>query len=253
MDPHVNNYKIGTRMIAGFAAVVLVSVISGLYSMTRVADITHTSNALATNYLPASLALGRIRANTFLKVNCLLRMIPSTDAKLISSLDDQIGGLTAAIDKDLAFYESTPFTPEEQAVYDASKAERQLFREAFAKVKQAGKATDSAANAQAMVLFESQLQPSYTKYAEDLDRLAALNERGANQGMDGILAAASSSNIAVILGLVFCVALAIPITLVVVRSIVRPLAAAVSALSRDAQNDQSNDLEIRGKDEMATM
>jgi methyl-accepting chemotaxis protein len=95
--------------------------------------------------------------------------------------------------------------------------------------------------------------PRYERYIADLTRLAALNEQGTNNGMGNILAAAGSTNTAVVAGLVLAIAFSIPITLIVVRSVVRPLGVAVAALDRVAENDLTVTIPVEGKDEVAQM
>jgi methyl-accepting chemotaxis protein len=249
----MKDWRIGIRIGAGFAIVIGVCVLLGFFATTRTAQISKRTDALSSNYFPSVVALTRIQINLQHSVSLLLQLVASSDEKKIAQLDAQISALVAAEEKDLQFYESTPFTPVEASIYADSKNNRARFLELFVEVRKVGQSTDAREIARAQQIFEQQLSPVFEKYSSEVQDLIELNRTGANQGMATIQQAVASAGHGIIIGLLLAVVLAIPIALVIARGIVLPLGQAVATLDRVAEGDLSVSLNIQTKDELGRM
>ncbi len=249
----MKDWKIGTRIAAGFTAVLLVSLLFGMFTMHQAQQVEKKSEMLATNYFPSVLALTRIQSRLQESVSSLLQMVASSDAAEIEQRRAAISSLRAADEVDLKFYQSTPFTPEEAAIFADSEATRSRFIAAFAEVQRVGQSTSAAENVRAQVIFEQQLRPLYESYSAQLQSMVDLNKRGAEDGLASIREAVSSTVHGVLMGLLLTVAMIIPITFFIVRSISVPLSHAVLVLEQMSDGDLTVSLEIDTKDEVGKM
>jgi len=249
----MKNWKIGLRITAGFAALIVTTIALGLFALNRVGNIGKSTTELASNYFPSVLALSLVQSDVYHSVADLLQLCASSDPQVIKRLDEEILTMRASIDKNLAFYESTPFTAEEQAVYDEAKRTQAEYRAEFDEVLKIGRSTDPVQIAKAQTMFEQQLRPLYEKYSGQIQTMVDMNKKGANAGMGLIQASVTSTGYGVWIGIALCVALAIPISIFIVRGITGPLSLAVGALRKVAENDLTVVLEVRSKDEIGQM
>jgi CHASE3 domain sensor protein len=56
----MNNWKIGTRIAAGFAAVILVAIVLGLFAYGRMGAIEQSSRQISANSLPSVYLVGQV-------------------------------------------------------------------------------------------------------------------------------------------------------------------------------------------------
>lgn len=174
----------------------------GIFAINRTADVSRKTDALSINYFPSVLALARVQANLHRSVSLLLQLIASSDEQRIRQLDGQIKVLQAADDKDIQFYESTPFTPEEARIYADSKTTRARFLEIFSEVHRVGQSTDAKEIARAQQIFAQQLSPVFEKYSDDVLSLVDINKAGADRGMGSIQQTVASTNRGMIIGII---------------------------------------------------
>ena len=59
----MNNWNIGTRITAGFAAVILIAAALGMFAYTQVGNINRSSVEISEHSLPSVYMVGAIKAN----------------------------------------------------------------------------------------------------------------------------------------------------------------------------------------------
>jgi methyl-accepting chemotaxis protein len=249
----MKNWNIGFRITAGFAAVIFTTVALGWFSLNRDWRIGKDTQTLSANYFPSAIALMDIRADQYHSVAALMEICTLNDAALNQKLHGEITALHAAQEKNLLFYESTPFTPEELAIYNESKATRKAYLAKFEEVEKLGSSAEPGTNAIASAMFNKDLRPLYEKYAAQIDSLTEMNKRGANAGIASIQSSVVNANVGIWSGMVICIVISIPIAIFIVRSITAPLALVVEAVQRLADNDLTGSLDLRSKDEVGRM
>ncbi len=249
----MKDWKIGVRISAGFAVILGISLLLGIFAVNRTLEISKKTDAVSSNYLPSVLALDRIDANLHHSVSLLLQVVATSDPKLVTRLNTQIVALLADNEKLYLLYESLPSTPEEVAAYDASKSVRARFLALYEEVRKAGQSTDAKEIVAAQQLFEQQLSPALGKYSDDVQSLVDRNKAAANQGLATIQQAVASGIHGVIVGLALSVGIAVPIVFFIVRGITRPLNQTVAALELLADGDLTAIVEVQTKDELGRM
>ncbi len=249
----MKNWKIGTRITAGFAAVILITVILGVFAVDRVKTIGSQANDLATNYLPSSMALFTVKANTYHESADLLREAKSTDAQEIAKLEHETQDLKESSNSALQTYTSLPMGGEEARIFQSVKSKRERFLATFSAVQVLSRSTKPADNAKAIKAYDEQLVPELVDYVEGLQSLLDINSQGASSSAKSVINSVSSTVLAVWIGILVCIGLAIPITLYIVRGITKPLGQTVLVLEKVADGDLTEALDIDSKDEIGIM
>lgn len=249
----MKNWKIGLRITAGFTALILITTALGFFALNRVGSIAKNTAMLGSNYFPSVLALSAVQSNLYHYIADLQQLCASSDPQVVNRLDAEILALVASNNKNFAFYESTPFAPQEQARYEDLKRTRAKFMIEFNKVREVGRSTDPAAIAKSQVIFDHDLRPLFEEYSGLLQALVEMNKAGANAGMEAVQESVTSTIYGVWIGMALCIAFAIPVSIIIVRGITRPLATTVDALRMIANDDLSAVLKIDSKDEVGLM
>ena len=89
----MNNWKIGTRIAAGFAVVILLTVGLGVFAFEKVGNIEKSSNQIATNTLPAVFLVGEIRKGVLTQYIYLTQSLQSENKADREELTAQISTL----------------------------------------------------------------------------------------------------------------------------------------------------------------
>jgi methyl-accepting chemotaxis protein len=123
----MNNWKIGTRITAGFVVVIAIAVVLGMYARSRVLRIAVGTDDVSGNRLPSVLELGAIPGNNYHALALLLQHAESTDLHEMDQLQAEIAGLRAANAKHVQTYANLPATAEEKAIFEKFKVARAEF------------------------------------------------------------------------------------------------------------------------------
>jgi methyl-accepting chemotaxis protein len=249
----MNNWKIGKRISAGFAAVIMITILLGAYAYSRILTIEHSKEAISSNYLPSVIALSHIEANSFRAVDLMVKHAHSNSAQEMDGLESQINALKASSQKSFDIYEALPSDAAEVGLYGAVKADRLAFWAAWADVRSHSRIASESENQIALTMIDSQLRPQLAKYTDSTQALVDHDMQGAADGLAAIQSAVASAVRGLIIGVLLALAFAIPIALWIVKSITRPLNEAVQVLNRVGACDLSVSLDIDTRDEIGQM
>jgi methyl-accepting chemotaxis protein len=249
----MNNWKIGKRITAGFAAVIMITMLLGAYAYSRIETIEHSKEAISSNYLPSVIALSHIEANSFRAVDMMVKHAHSSNAQEMDAIETQINSLRASSQKSFDVYESLPSDSGEVTLYSAVKADRIAFWAVWAQVRSHSRAGTDAENQAAQNLINDELRPQLAKYTDSLQLLIDHDMQGSSDGLAAIESAVAAATRGLLIGVLLAVAFAIPITMWIVRSITRPLSEAVAVLDRVGACDLSVSLDIHTRDEIGQM
>ena len=104
----MHNWKIGTRIAAGFGVVTLIAAALGLFAYSQVRLISKHSVDIAENSLPSVSLMGEVKANMQEVNGLIFQHITSTNAQEMAALDEKIlahkktnSALLARYEKDL--------------------------------------------------------------------------------------------------------------------------------------------------------
>jgi len=83
----MKNWKIGTRIGAGFAAVILVAAALGLFAYFQLGGIEKSSAAIAANALPGVHLIGQVQNGIQKEFGLVLMALSSTDPTAIARFE----------------------------------------------------------------------------------------------------------------------------------------------------------------------
>ncbi len=249
----MKNWKIGVRISAGFAAIILITALLGWFALDRVAVIQKNATVTATTSLPAVVALSQTPQRFYHILVLLDRHALSSDKQEMASLEAEVGALRAANTRDLEAYQSLPATEEQKAAYEKAKALRQEFWAGVEEFLPISRQGTEEGNKQAVDIMTHRLRPTADAFQEILEGLIASRQKQADTSMSDVVASGSSASHGVLIGIAMCILLAIPISLWIVRSVTLPLSKTVETLDRLATGDLTVWLDVDTGDEIGLM
>ncbi|HLJ46061.1 MAG TPA: methyl-accepting chemotaxis protein [Bryobacteraceae bacterium] len=249
----MNNWKIGTRIGAGFGAVIVIALTLGMFAYTRVRSIEQRSTEIATNSLPSVYLVGQIQNGIQKEFSLVLQIVAATDADEIERLQSDIRDSRTANGGRRSEYQKLIAGDRQRAAFDALVAARNVYVASCDEVLKLCRAGTREARAQAADLVRKQLIRAERKYLEEAANLVAFNQSAAAESSEKVRQTVDGARLGIVVGIVAALLGAIVISLIIVRSITGPLATAVSVVSDVAEGDLTRKIEVHSSDELGLM
>ncbi len=248
----MHNWKIGKRISAGFAAVILVAVSLGVFAYSEIGTIHQSSTEISEDALPGVYLLGQIQGHVQELKDLVLEQALADDKTEMARLDTEIQGLRAQNAEMSRAYEKLIKEDKERELYAAFTSSGNTFWAVADGVMKAGGGTRDTTR-QAVNLVHAQLEPVHQKYLEAADRLVAHNKSAADEDARAIENVVARAGTGILIGILAAVAIAIGIAVFIVRSITRPLAIAVGLVEQVSQGDLTHTIAAPSADELGRM
>jgi methyl-accepting chemotaxis protein len=249
----MHNWKVGTRITAGFAVVILIAAALGMFAYTKLGTIQQSSHQIATDALPGMYLIGQIQNGVLTQYNLLEQLINTLDKNEIARLDTEIENSRSRNSGIAVEYEKLISSDKEKSLFDTFKASRTAFVGALEEVQKVSRLGTAAGNKDAGLLMNQRVRPAYRKYQEDTAALVALNKAEAEEHVRNIESFVSGACTGILIGIGAAILVSIAISLFVVRTITRPLAKAVGLVEQVAQGDLRHSAEVTSRDELGLM
>jgi methyl-accepting chemotaxis protein len=249
----MNHLNIGTRIAAGFAAVIVIAVILGVFAQSRVGIIHESSMEISGSTLPGVYSIGRIHSNVLNAYSLMVQHAISADKEEKEQIEEAIRGLRANNGEICAKYEKMFKSDKDKELYLSMKEARSAFWAEVDVILKLDQAETAETKKQVLASISKDLKPLYKKYLEGTDALVTYNQEVAATDAAGIEAAVGSARSGIEIGLAAAIFVAIGISLFVVRSITRPLASAVALVDHVAQGDLGHSVQVTSRDELGRM
>jgi len=249
----MKNWKIGKKISAGFAALILIATTLGLYAYSRIGAIDKKSNEITRRAMPGQYLSGKIHTNSALAMGLLLQQLNTTDKQEQAKIDEQMKKLVAANAEIVAQYTKLISNDKERRLFDEVTNARKRFSTLRSQVLAINKAGTAESSARAKDLFSTQAKPAWDKYVASTDTLAEFNRAMADQAAQSIDETVGDSRISILIGILSAFVVAVVIAFVVVGSITRPLQTAVALVKQVAAGDLSHTVEETSRDELGMM
>jgi methyl-accepting chemotaxis protein len=250
----MKNWKIGTRITAGFAAVIVIALALGLFAYSRVGIIGVRANDVASNTLPGVIIMGHVDANIEDVMKVVLQHVITTDKQGMANLEARLQQIRSETSGMLTKYQKELLTDQkERELLGQVTAVRGRFWSAVEQVLKASRTDTAASKQQAQALAQAELAPAHAKYVEAVDQAVTFNQELAGESGHAIEAATGGARTGIIIGLGLALVAAVGISIFVTRSIARPLGTAVGLVNRVSQGDVTHTAEVTSKDEIGAM
>ncbi len=247
----IRQLSIGARAGAAFGLIGILTLILGIFALNRMGAIETQLNVISNEQVPAVDNVNDLDRE-FLRVRIHSANVatyvddPTRLAKYKESLQDAIDALKRNQDE----YEAT--------IEDAEA--RKLFKEYMALDKefwklndQFDKLVDAGLTDAIDSIRENNILPLTDKISGKLDELLAREMALIDEASEEAQDVSSAANIAVIIALVVVISLMALFAIVLTRSIVKPITAAVDFAKTIAARDLTRSIEVEGEDEPAQL
>ncbi|MCC7598030.1 MCP four helix bundle domain-containing protein [Janthinobacterium sp. FW305-129] len=246
----LSHLRIGTRLAAGFALVLLLSVISTSYALYSA-----SVNAEATRQMMEKpLAKERLVSDWYVLIYSAIArtsmIARSTDETLSSVFADTIADSTKQGGELLKQIETLLVSDEEKAIFKASIAERVKYQDAKTLVMNARKSGNAA---QAESTYRDSFAPAATKYQNNVKALLSQQRQAIDATAHAIEAANGRSFTLLLTLCALVVALGSVCAWLITRSITQPLKAAVKVAETVANGDLRTHFGTPASDEIGDL
>jgi methyl-accepting chemotaxis protein len=249
----MNHWKVGTRIAAGFGAVVLIALIVGLFAITKVNGISAVSSGVTDNSLPSVYLIGQIENNVQIETRLLMQHVASTDKQEMDRVEGEMNDLSSANKQIRAEYEKLISNDTERALYQTFLSNRATYREQVDETLKISRIGTQESNHQAALLLQQKVVPAHKKYAEAAVALVEFNKNSADVASKDVKDSVRGAKTGIYVGLMIAMLVAIGISIFVVRSITAPLAASVELVDHVSQGDLTHTAEVKSHDELGMM
>jgi len=249
----MRNWKIGKRIIAGFAAVIAIAMVLGVYAYYRTTDIAHNESDMSVNYIPSIANLSEVNNNVAHISALLSRHAASSDQHEMEGLEGEMAAIREKNTELLHAYSVLPSDDDEKALYAKATANRAEYANTVEQIRQLSRLGTPEANKQALDMIRTQLLVVQGKYFDAIQAVLDYNIKGSKHNLLQIEGSVDGAKRGIIIGLLLAIACSIPITIFIVRSITEPMALVVAVIQKIEACDLSGTLTIDTQDEMGDM
>jgi methyl-accepting chemotaxis protein len=232
----MKSWTIGKRLAAGFAAVLLISTLLGIFAINRLSAIASKSDAIATVSTPAVEHLTAAMRNMLEVQKLVYEHIGSTDPVSMKQVEARIDTCQKSVGDSLALFEKLSLPPEAKKLYETLVIERQktaTIRDAI--LAESRVTTTSAEVNKVFNHAQKELDPVTTSYLTALDKLMENARNDAESDTKAITQIIYSAKQGVIIGLLIAILAGVGLSVLMVLGINKALRHVASSL-RDAAN-----------------
>jgi methyl-accepting chemotaxis protein len=242
----MNRFKIGTRISAGFTAVILIAAALGIFAYLGLGNVQKHAVGITSDSLPGVYVVGQIQSLQARKMVLLLQHAEATDPAEMLRLETAIDGLTRQLGGLFGDYEKTIFTQKDRDLFTALTAARSAFVASAAEFV----TTSRASKEQALAMVGARLDPAFQKFSDATAAEVTFNKENGDASAKEISSSVSFAKTGVLISLFLTVIAGGLIALFIARSIATPLSMSVAnldAISRgDLSKDASAEFQARG-------
>lgn len=249
----MKNWKIGVRISAGFAAVIVIAMALGIFAYSQIGIINRSSVDISGNALPSVHNVGLVHSNVERVMSLVLQLAIANDKQEVEHVDAEIRELRSNSTGFLANFEKLISTDNDRELLRQYNAARKSFYEVTEEALRLGRIGTPEAKKRAIELTLTQGRPLHTKLLDVATKMVASKQEFAADASKSIESAVGGARVGIAAGIGAVLLIAILISLFVVRSITRPLAVAVRLVNHVAEGDLSNKADVTSADELGQM
>lgn len=246
----MKNWKLGTRIAAGFCAVTMVAIALGVVAYIKMLSVGESAQRIATETIPGQFLLGQLQDSAQQTYSQLLQHTYAKDDTDRKRVEDEIQVSRGIIGKVFSEYEGLLASEKERSAFEAVKAARATFVTRFDAVMAFNR---EGKTKEAIEAIHRDVRPLFGKYMEAVDELVKVNKAGGDAMGAAILGAVSSGKMAVIITLIIAIVAAGCIAFYVTRTITVPLAETVGLVNKVAEGDLTSQGTNVSGDELGQM
>ncbi|MFC5607006.1 methyl-accepting chemotaxis protein [Variovorax soli] len=239
------NLKIATKLMVAFAAVIVLTIFVGVFSIVQLSKVNDLSTDMATNWMPSTRSLLEMKSSMARFRQQEVQYTTAINPDDLAYYEKGMAEGWARWTRNRAEYEPLISSPEEKALYlDYAKSMDQYEQE-HKKIAAAVKAQREGADA----LMRGDSQRLFREMMGLIDKLVGLNVAGSDAASATADSVYKSGRNLVIGILVACVVAGVVLALGIARIVSRPLSEAVRVAQAVAGGDLGSRIVVDSRDE----
>jgi methyl-accepting chemotaxis protein len=249
----MKNWKIGTRIGAGFGVVILIAVAVGLFAIKRTGSIQESTDKIALGALPRLYLIGQIQSHVEAAWALLYQDIYSDAPEQRATIERQIQAIAEENKALLSDYEKLLVTEKGRELFSDASASRiayNSYRDEILRVLHDG---SPDARRQALQMLESKGRPLFDKAIDTQNKVVAYNKAQSDESATEAQGVVTSTRFGICTFLITAAIIAIGIAIFIIRGITRPLADAVNVVERVSNGELPDQVEVDSRDELGQM
>jgi len=249
---NLSNFKIGTRLGAGFAAILLLLCTVGVLTLWQASRIYAGTRELGNDWLPSVQAAGSMQAYANNVRRTSLRSILAVDAKDKQEQRAAHDAFVVKLDAVFAGYEKLVSSPEEQQIFDNIKRAWARYAAIDAKVLDLSDKGDAGFN-DARALSSGDAASAFGDVLKLIETDIELNRSGAVKEVEHAASTYDSAMLSTGVLIAIAMLAGVAIGWLITRSITAPIRRAVVIAETVARGDLTAKIEVSGKDEASQL
>ncbi len=233
----MKNWKIGTRIITGFGAVILIATLLGGFAYIQMGNVNKSVTVLTADGVPGLIVTHQLENEVQKRFILLLEHVHAKDTAEMERLESEIANSKARVTALMSDYEKTITQPKDRENFEAVKTAVVPYRACYDRVVALSR---NSKTKEASALL-SQLKPLYKDFFGATAVVAAFNRDTVDSSIKNIEGALNSAKTGILTFLCIALIVAFGISHLVTRSIANPLQRAVAHLHEVARGDLTND------------
>lgn len=246
----VRNMNIAPRAALGFGVLALLVFGLGAFALLQMSSMRKQSNLVENKWLPSVMELGTMGQDLMrIRTLTLRLMLNRNEAALqenYGKIDHLKTGLQATEQRYIASIES----PRERELHQDFATAKQAYFQRQARVMELSRQGQLEDASQ---VVNGEMNQYADQMTQALNKLTALNKKGAAEAADLAQAVFGNARIWVMVMILLTAALTLVLAWGLTRSIVRPLAQALGIAQVIAAGDLTADISVQGRDEPARL
>ncbi|PAW78630.1 MAG: hypothetical protein B9S32_06835 [Verrucomicrobia bacterium Tous-C9LFEB] len=224
----MKNWTIGKRIIFGFASIILISAILGIFAFVRVNSINHESNLIAKTAVPTSVLCGEMKYNLRTVLLSTYQHIGSNDKADMAQLESTIDKARARNTEIFAELDKLVIDPKGLALLEKVKGARGAYAKATSAVMEISKKGNE--NEKAYNLARTEMDGAATVYTAELDNLNAFSKESMYHALTDIQEDVAGSKLGILIGLATALVVGVVLAYVIISAVSRALTSIANAL-----------------------
>jgi methyl-accepting chemotaxis protein len=246
----MKNWKVGRRIAAGFAAMLLALVSIGGFSWSELRSIDESVSAVTDHVMPDLELVNGVMQRAGAIYADVLNHVLSADAAKMATLDQQIEKRVSENLDALKAYEAMAVDERDRSLLQAT---RERLAEYGAVRREVMELSRTQKTKEAVEVADAKLAPAFVTFRKAIEDLVAYNGTLADKATSRIDTAMSEAVTAIVSGMLIALLLGLGTAWWITGSITRPLAEASATIQRVAKGDVTATMTVSSRDEIGQM
>ncbi|HEY1173825.1 MAG TPA: methyl-accepting chemotaxis protein [Verrucomicrobiae bacterium] len=227
----MNNWTVGKRIIFGFAAVIAIMIVLGIYTRLRIDSIEEDVKEIAQNGMPSLILLAEADHAMTASRELIYQHISSPSADDMKALEKEMQERTDKLEHALASFEALASADQKELLQNLKTRRSQYMKLRDEILEQSHSATNAADTAKLYQRARAEFDPINDAFVEAMDRCEEAEKKENTQSMKEIMEATHTTNLAVLTGTILALTVSILLATLIIRSTESVLRRVCSTLS----------------------